>query len=126
MLHSRERRVGEQIKEVLAQVIMQDVQDPRRPKILTITDVTVAKDMRHAKVHYSQLPDDDEALARTEEMIADSIGFLRSRVAEEINLRITPDLHFAYDPSQKNYQRINTLLHGGNPDGEPEPKKRKR
>lgn len=128
-LHSRDRRVAGQIQELLASVISHELNDPRVPKIFTITDVTVAKDLRSARVYYSQLPDDEKALARTEGLIADSMGYLRGRIAEGINLRVTPELHFSYDPSAKNYQRINTLLHGGNPDaGEsatPEKSKRK-
>ncbi|MCC6545832.1 30S ribosome-binding factor RbfA [Candidatus Sumerlaeota bacterium] len=129
-LHSRDRRVAGQIQQLLASVIGQELNDPRVPRIFTITDVTVAKDLRTARVYYSQLPDDEKALDRTESLLQDSMGFLRSRVAEEINLRVTPELHFTYDPSAKNYQRINTLLHGGNPDADqpatPEKPRKKR
>ena len=126
MLHSRDKRIEESIRQALAEAIQFQVSDPRVPTIFTITEVSVAKDLRNAKVYYSQMPDDDEALEMTKEFLRDSGGFLRSAVARAVNLKFTPVMHFSYDPSHKNYQRINTKLNemkrsGQLPDAEPEP-----
>ena len=110
MLHSRDRRIEESIKQALAHTIQFETNDPRVPPIFTITHVAVSKDMRHAKVFYSQFPDDDELLERTGEFLRDSAGFLRTRIAHQVNLKFTPELHFAYDPSHREYDRINAKL----------------
>jgi ribosome-binding factor A len=110
MLHSRDKRIEESIKKALSEAFLQELKDPRVPAIFTITRVTVSKDLSHARVYYSQLPDDDAALEQTEELLEDSAGFLRSFVAREVNLKFTPELVFHYDPSQREYQKLNTKL----------------
>ena len=111
MLHSRDRRVADSIRQTLSDLFQKDIQDPRLPPIVTFTHVEVAKDLRTAKVFYSHLPDDDRSLTNMEALLRDSAGFIRSRIAKEVNLKFTPTLHFRYDPSSANYQRINTVLH---------------
>jgi ribosome-binding factor A len=43
-------------------------------------------------------------------MVRDCAGFIRTKLAREVNLKFTPELHFDYDPSEKDYQRLNTKL----------------
>ena len=119
MLHSRPQRVAAQIKETLSRTIQEDVHDPRKPPIFTITDVVVTKDLRQATVHFSQLPDDEKALNKTEKFLDASMGYLRSVVAKKVNLKFTPNLHFRYDPSAANYQQINSVLQKLRKKGEP-------
>lgn len=111
MLHSRDKRIAGLLKESLARIFQQEISDPRMPQIFTVSEVAVSRDLRHAKVFFSQLPDDDESVERTGDLIASSAGFIRSQVARELNLRHCPALHFEYDPSMLNFQRINSILH---------------
>ncbi len=110
MLHSRDKRVGEAVRHALSHLFSEEMADPRLPSLVTITQVKMSKDLRHATVFYSQLPDDDEALESMEELLEDSKNYLRSRVAEEINIKFAPDLSFRFDPSEQNYQRVNAAL----------------
>ena len=110
MLHSRDKRIEESIKQALSRIIQFEVKDPRVPPIFTVTRVEITKDLRHAKVHYSQMPDDEESLEGTEDFLEDSAGYLRSMIAREVNLKFTPELHFHYDPSQKHYHEIDAKL----------------
>ena len=110
MLHSRDRRIEEAIHQALSHIFQNEMNDPRLPEIFTITQVKITRDLKHAKAFYSQLPDDEEALARTRELLTDSAGYLRSCVAREVNLRFCPTLSFAHDASPGNYQRISSVL----------------
>lgn len=110
MLHSRDKRIEESIKQALSQTIQFEMNDPRVPPIFTITKVTVSKDLRHAKVFYSQMPDEEEDLDETEEFLESCAGYLRHSVADHVNLKFTPELHFEYDPGHKNYQKISEKL----------------
>lgn len=111
MTGNRPRRVAEEIKKSLARIIQQEVSDPRIPVIFTITDVVVTKDLREAKIFFSQIPDNEEDLDKTIEFLDASIGFLRSGVARDINLKFCPQFDFRYDESTSNYQAINQVLH---------------
>lgn len=110
MLHSRNKRVSEAIRQSLSRILQQEASDPRLPAIFTITGVTLSKDLRHATVHFSQLPDGEEDLDRTAEFLDSSTGYLRSLVAKDVNTKFCPELRFRYDASPANYQGINDVL----------------
>ncbi|MCC5877478.1 MAG: 30S ribosome-binding factor RbfA [Candidatus Sumerlaeia bacterium] len=117
MSGNRHKRVGEEIRKYLSTILQSEVSDPRLPAIFTITDVVVTKDLRHAKVYFSQLPDNEDDLDKTVDFLDASIGFLRSRVAQELNMKFCPQLDFRYDESTSNFQSINKVLHKLREDG---------
>ena len=47
---------------------------------------------------------------RTLEGLKESSGFIRSRVANTVNLRITPEIVFIYDDSEEQGARIDAIL----------------
>ncbi len=64
----------------------------------SVTEVSVAPDLKTCKVYISVLGDDAE-LENTLKGLKSAEGFLRSALAKEINLRITPTLTFVGDQS---------------------------
>ena len=101
----RTERVGEEIRDVLARLLREDVTDPRIG-LVTITRVDVAPDFSNARIHWSALrarpqsPDEGtEPDAETAAGLDSAAGFLRRRLARELSLRRTPELHFVHDPS---------------------------
>ncbi len=118
MLHSRDKRLGEAIRQALSVLFQEEIRDPRLPELVTIRHVEVSKDLRSAKVYYSVMPDRDSDLDKMEAVLAKSAGFLRHRVAEEVNVKFAPELHFEYDDSERRYQRINQLLKEAGTEGE--------
>jgi ribosome-binding factor A len=104
-LTRRTERVGEQIRDVLARLLREEVTDPRIG-LVTLTRVDVAPDFSNARVYWSVLkrrpsaadegvtPDADTAAG-----LASAAGFLRRGLAHELSLRRTPELHFVHDPS---------------------------
>jgi len=103
-------RVAESIREILSEILHEGMKDPGIPAILTLTHVEVSRDLRHARIHYSQLPDDEAAVAASEEAFRRGRGFLRRELGVRLPLKYLPDLEFIYDPSAQHALRIDALL----------------
>jgi ribosome-binding factor A len=110
MLHSRNARIEEAIKESLSSLFLLEMKDPLLPGMLTITRVELSKDSRNANIYFSQLPDDDKAIEQTFGVIERSKGYIRHHLASDVNLRHTPEIHFRYDASARHYHRIDAVL----------------
>ncbi len=121
MLHSRDRRIEEAILQALSRAFQQELKDPRLPALFTITQVRISRDLKYAKAYYSQLPDAEADLAETAAMLKDCAGFLRSRVARQVNLKFCPELTFVHDAAPQRYQRISSVLEDLRSKGELEP-----
>jgi ribosome-binding factor A len=106
---SRSRRVGEQIQRVLAQLIHDQVKDPG-VGMVTLTAVEVSHDLAHAKVFFTVLTDDPEAVKSTAAGLRRASGFLRRELSHQVKLRITPELHFTYDRSVEQGRRLTALI----------------
>ncbi len=53
----RTDRIAEMMQRKLSQIIQQEVKDPRLPKLITISAVTVTRDLGHAKIYFTVLND---------------------------------------------------------------------
>lgn len=105
----RTARVADEIYKVLRQLFVAgEVRDPRLQD-LTVTAVKVSGDLHDATVYVaSSEPVADrkaalKALAKTE-------GFLRHHLAENLELRVIPHLHFRYDEGPETGARVEALL----------------
>lgn len=105
--YPRAARVREAIKEVLAAQV-ERLKDPG-VGFVTITDVTVSPDLRHAKAFYTVYGTDVERAA-TRDALRRATKYLRSAVAHEIRLRFAPTLEFEEDPVPERTQRIEQIL----------------
>ncbi len=101
-------RVGEQMRDELAQLLRDEVKDPRIG-FVSIVKVEVSRDLRHAKIYVSVLGDEQQK-KDTMAGLASATGFLRSELAKRLRLRYTPELHFHLDESIEHGQRIAQLL----------------
>ena len=96
----RIRRVAEQIRAELSQILRDEVRDPRIG-LITITRVKLASDLGAATIFYSPLGEDPSE-ERGEELKAAMTavtGFARRLLARRMKLRHTPDLRFVLDDS---------------------------
>jgi len=105
---SRTRRVGEQMQRELAQLIQQEVRDPRVGWV-TVSAVQVSRDLSHAKVYVTTLGEGEtikEALAG----LHSAEGFLRHELGRRMKLRLIPELRFVYDESIERGARMERLI----------------
>lgn len=105
---SRTQRIARQIQRELAELMRDEVKDPR-VSMITITDVEVSLDYTHAKVYYTRLSatSEDPETARGLKRVA---PFLRSRLAQALKLRVVPELRFAFDTSIDSGMRLSQLI----------------
>ena len=104
----RAQRVGEQIQRELAQLLRDEVKDPRVGRV-TITAVEVSPDLSHAKVFVTDLAGRERA-EESVHALSRTAGFLRSELAHRMNLYSVPQLHFAYDDSIESGIRLSKLI----------------
>lgn len=105
----RKDKLGEEIKRELAQLIHDELKDPRVRGVVSITDVEVSRDLRHANVFVSALGDEN-ALEGVLVGLKKASGFLRSSLAGRLSVRYTPELSFKGDQSIETGARINRIL----------------
>lgn len=94
----RTRRVGDQIRRDLSELIRDSVRDPRLGSV-TVSEVEVSRDLGHAQVYVTALaaaPEVSQACVRVLERAA---PYLRRELGRRLRLRTIPQLHFHYDPS---------------------------
>ena len=108
MEHKRSDRVADLILTELAEVLLRRVQDPRLADI-TLTDVKVTPDLRHAKVFYSLLGD-DERKASAIVGLESARGFVKRELGKRLHLRRMPDIEFHFDGSLEYGSHIDRLL----------------
>lgn len=105
---SRTLRVADQIQRELADLVQNEIKDPRVRQI-TITAVEVTRDYSNAKVFYTTLCNKEENVL-VEKGLEHAKGFLRTHLAHRMKLRITPQLHFVFDASVERGVRLSKLI----------------
>ena len=108
MDYNRSDRVGDLLQELVSQLLMKEVSDPRIGAI-TLTAVEVTKDLRQAKIYFSILAG-SEKKAQVASGLKSATGFIRGRVAKDLKLRFVPTIEFIYDETEDRAQRIEDLL----------------
>ncbi|MBL8498637.1 30S ribosome-binding factor RbfA [Nitrosomonas sp. JL21] len=106
--YSRSLRVADQIQRELADLIQNEIKDPRIKQI-TLTAVEVTRDYSHAKVFFTTLANKEDVFL-IENGLEHAKGFLRSNLSHRMKLRITPELHFVYDESVERGARLSKLI----------------
>ena len=101
-------RLREKIKAECARVIMTRLNDPRAG-FLTVQNVELSKDLRHAKVFVSVLGEDAER-RKVMRMLKDATGFIQREVAGTLRTRVTPALAFVLDTSIDKSFRVAEIL----------------
>jgi ribosome-binding factor A len=110
----RPRRVGDQIRAILAELVQHHVKDPGLG-FVTVTEVRMSSDLQYATVFVSVMGDaasEAESLATLQR----AAPFLRSEVGRRLRLRHTPELRIRLDQTLAQSDRIDELL-GANPPG---------
>jgi ribosome-binding factor A len=105
----RPEQVAERIRVTLAEALARgDVRDPRIG-LITVSDVTVTRDLGHATIRVAPHGSAEEKDAALEGLQSAS-GFLRHLVAQALTTRTVPELHFVLDRGLEHAQRIDQLL----------------
>ena len=106
----RSERVAQAVSRGLASLIQFEVKD-ERVKRLSVVEVNVTRDLRHATIFMfgSQL-DSEERVEEAMRGLDKAKAFLKRRLAQTMDMRRCPDLHFKYDFSIVRGQELSTLI----------------
>ncbi len=88
-------RVADQIARDLAELIPQEVRDPR-VGLVTITGCEVTPDYAHAKVFFTVIGSEPAVCAAGLNAAA---GMLRNLIFKKLRIHTVPTLHFVHDTS---------------------------
>jgi|SRR5215468_10779136 len=110
MQGKRLERVNQLIKEEISMLLQRELKDPRLG-FVTVTEVDVTPDLKHAKVYVSVLGA-EEQWASSLAALESARGFVWGWLRRHLDLRVTPELVFRPDRSMEHAAHIQALLAG--------------
>ena len=105
----RTARLNSLLKEVISEVVREDIRDPRLGSLITVTSVSVTKDLQHAKVYISVIGTPEEK-QKSLEALQSAAGFTAVLASKKVSLRYFPSLTFKLDESADRYAAVDTIL----------------
>ena len=106
---TRLTRINDEIARVTAEVIRSEMSDPRIGSVVSVMRAETTSDMKFCKIWISVLGDQEKQQG-TMEALKSGTGFIRRRIAEIINLRVTPEITFVFDDSIEYGMRMRQLI----------------
>ncbi len=94
----RTERLNQLIQIEISDLLRKHINDPRLNGLISVTGVSISKDLKNATVLISALCND----ADRKEILkgfTSAAGFLRRELAHRLNIRVTPELSFEFDDS---------------------------
>jgi ribosome-binding factor A len=105
---SRTRRIGEQMRRDLAQLIRAEIQDPRMVMV-SITAVDVTRDLSQAKVYVTILGDPAER-PHIVGALNHASSMLRRELGRRMHIRMVPRMLFLYDEVVEKGAHLSSLI----------------
>lgn len=109
MSNNRMQKVNEELKKEVSHVISLKLNNSALKKgLISVTKVDTSPDLRYAKVYVSMINigNKKEAL----KALKKSSGFVRTEIAQKVNLKYTPEIIFEFDESIEYGERIDHIL----------------
>lgn len=106
---SRTRRVEEQLRRDLAELIQHEIKEPGLG-LLSITEVKVSPDLSVAQVYISIIQDDSATIEYTLETLNSYAGKVRGLLGKRMRIRRVPQLSFIYDDLVKKSNQLDQII----------------
>ena len=110
-------RINEEVMRELSNIIRGEIKDPRIHPMTSVVTVEVAPDLKSCKVYISVMGD-EKAQEDTMAGLKSAEGYIRSKLARNINLRNTPEIRFILDQSIEYGVNMSKLIDEVNRQGE--------
>ena len=101
----KQKRIESQMIKEISDILMNEARD-NTLKSVTITGCEVTNDLSFAKVYFTSFIDRVKIL----EDLSEASGYIRTLLAERIDLRHTPKLKFVYDESIEYGNKIESII----------------
>lgn len=102
-------RVSSLFREEISYLLSREVKDPRLSGLITVTEVSVSTDLRHAQVYVSIVGSKEEKLS-VMSGLKSATGFIRRELAHRLNIRRIPELNFLLDDSIEKGTKVLQLI----------------
>ena len=106
--NNRIERINEEYKKVLSQIIGYELKNTNITGLISVTKVKTSSDLKNAKVYISILG--SKSKKNTLEGLKNASGFIRTELAQRVNLRYTPELVFELDETIEYGAKIDSIL----------------
>jgi len=106
--YSRATRVADLLKEEISEMLCKEVKDPHIG-FITITDVDLSKDLKHAQVFYTILGNEQQA-AESADALSRVSSFIKKQLGKRLRMRYIPEIIFKYDHSLAYGTKIDHIL----------------
>lgn len=107
---SRTERVADHLQRELALLIQHELRDPRLGMV-SVTAVTVSRDLSHARAYVTILDCDTAEEAKPGiDVLNGAAGFLRRELARDTAMRSVPKLNFVFDSSIGRGRNMEALI----------------
>ena len=100
-------RISAEVERIIREVVSYEIQDKRVSGNATVTGIILSNDYSHCKV-YVQI--DVENKKEVLDGLKNASGFVSHVVAEQLDMRKTPEIVFIIDDSIDRAKRIEELL----------------
>lgn len=104
----RQKKLADQIKRLISEIVDRKLKDPRKG-FITVTHVKLSGDLKIASIYFTVLGNEAEA-EQSLEVLNHANHFIRGEIASHLKLRFVPELRFFYDDTMAHAQRIEELL----------------
>ncbi len=105
----RTERVNELVREEISDLLQREIKDPRFTGLVSVTDVSVSPDLRHARVFVSIMGSEEERRETFRALTAAS-HFIRKELGKRMTTRHTPELDFRLDDSLERGAHLADLM----------------
>lgn len=105
----RYKRIGEEIHHELAAMVAGELKDPRLGVTVTVTEVRITPDLKHARA-FIGVNGTAKEQASAIKALQHAAGYIRHELVERLQLRRAPEMHFVLDHSEEYTARIEQLL----------------
>lgn len=105
----RHNKIATILQRAIANIIRDEMKDPRVNSLVSISNVEVSKDKSYARIYITMLASESEHQAAVQGL-NQAVGFIRSRLLNKIQLKYIPKIKFYLDNSIVHGQKIASLL----------------
>lgn len=113
----RQRLAGieKEMSRVISQVLFEEIKNPKIRGLVSVINIRVTEDLKFADVYFSIMSGQmNGEKAVDKETVLEGLnqikGYLRKRVAEEIEIRYIPEIRVKLDDSIEHAIKISKLL----------------
>lgn len=101
------KKIASQISREISDILANEARDSLL-KTITITGAEVSSDISYAKIFFTSYS--DLSKEELEKELAEAAGYIRTKLANTIELRHTPTLDFRYDTSVEYGNKIEDII----------------